>query len=100
MVYQELANKIVEIVPVDWSDVIVTSEINEGANSIRYLFKVNGETSFEESDKLVSKYGLSFKQEMKNSIDLSIIIKKLHKLYLDEGLESWNRMTFILTSEV
>jgi hypothetical protein len=95
-VYTEIANKIVEMIPFEWSKLLLFSEVEEGANSIHYVIYEKETQELKESESLINEYGISRKEEMKQSVQLSRLITKLSKAFEDEGLEKWNLMTFIL----
>lgn len=48
------------------------------------------------SDSLTDEFGISRKERIMYSVELSRLVDKLNKAFLEEGLEKWNYMTFIL----
>jgi hypothetical protein len=95
-IYQNLANKFVEIIPVEWTKILLFSEVEEDANSIHYVFYQREGNVLKTSDSLTDEFGISRKERIMYSVELSRLVEKLNKAFLDEGLEKWNLMTFIL----
>lgn len=97
-IYQEFANKFVEIVPVEWDKILFFSEVEEGANSIHYVFYESSTKQVKDVESLTSEYGMNRKKRKLYSLDLSRLITKLQAAFVEEGLEKWNLVTFILES--
>lgn len=97
-IYQEFANKFVEIMPIEWDKILFFSEVEEGANSIHYVFYDSTTKQVKEEEKLTSEYGMNRKKRKLYSLDLSRLVTKLQAAFVEEGLEKWNLVTFILES--
>ena len=96
LIYQEIANKFVEIIPVEWNKILLFSEVEQDANSIHYVFYESEQNTLKTSDSLTDEFGISRKERIMYSVELSRLIEKLNKAFTEEGLEKWNLITFIL----
>ncbi len=97
-IYQEFANKFVEIIPVQWDRIVFFSEVEEGANSIHYVFYESTTKQVKEAETLTSEYGMNKKKRKLYSLDFSRLVTKLQNAFVEESLEKWNLVTFILES--
>lgn len=96
LIYKEIANKFVEIIPIEWNKILLFSEVEQDANSIYYVFYESEQNTLKTSDSLTNEFGISRKQRIMYSVELSRLIEKLNKAFAEEGLEKWNLITFIL----
>jgi len=98
-IYQELANKFVEIIPVKWDKLLFNSEVEEGAISTHYIFCESESKSFKDATSLTDEYGIDRKKRKYYSVELSRIVKRLHQAFVNEGQEKWNILTLILEND-
>ncbi len=96
LIYQEIANKFVKIIPVEWNKILLFSEVEEDANSIYYVFYESENNILKTSDSLTDEFGVGIKERIMYSVELSRLVEKLNKAFIEEGLEKWNLITFIL----
>ncbi len=96
LIYQEIANKFVDIIPAEWNKVLLFSEVEDDAISIHYVFYESDQNTLKTSDSLTDEFGISRKERIMYSVELSRLIEKLNKAFAEEGLEKWNIITFIL----
>lgn len=97
-VYSEIANKIVEIIPFEWSKLLLFAEVEDGSNSIHYVIYEKETGDLKDSEALINQYCINREEEVRYVIQLSKLIRKLNKAFDEEGLEKWNLMTLILES--
>ncbi len=97
-IYQEFANKFVEMIPVKWDKVLFFSEVGEGVSSIHYVFYESATKHIKDVESLTNEYGMDRMKRKLYSVDLSRLVHKLQKAFVEEGMEKWNLVTFILES--
>lgn len=98
LIYQQIANKFVEMIPTEWNKILLFCEVGEGTNSIHYVFYERFNNKANDSESLINEFGMSRDTEMMYSIEISELIMKLQKAFVEQGLERWNIVTFILES--
>lgn len=59
LIYQELANKLAEIMPVEWNKILLFSEVEDAAVSIHYVFYQSEGNILKASDSLTNEFGIS-----------------------------------------
>ena len=98
LIYQQIANKFVEMIPTEWNKILLFCEVEEGTNSIHYVFYEGLNDKINDSESLINEFGMSRDTEMMYSIEISELIMKLQRAFVEQGLERWNLVTFILES--
>lgn len=98
LIYQQIANKFVEMIPTEWNKILLFCEVGEGTNSIHYVFYERFNDKSKDSESLINEFGMDRDTEMMYSVEISELIMKLQKAFVEQGLERWNIVTFILES--
>ncbi|MGL5084878.1 MAG: immunity protein YezG family protein [Clostridium sp.] len=97
--YQELAIKLNDGIPVDWDKIIVFCEVERGWTSLYCIFYESYTKEMKEMFSLPREYGINRKDYISWEMEIEEIIKEINKAFIEEGEACWTSITFILTSD-
>lgn len=101
VLYNELAQKIVSMIPVDWSKIYYLGEVEKkqmGWSSVFY-FEESDSKVFVKSHNIPERYNVS--QQVYDDLleELNSILLKINKCFEEGGQALWDQMSFSLTSD-
>ncbi|HEI9551795.1 TPA: TIGR01741 family protein [Staphylococcus aureus] len=85
--YNEIANKISSMIPVEWEKVYAMAYVNERSDELFYYTSV------------LNKYNISRSEFMDSVYELYKQFDKLRELFIEEGLEPWTSCEFDFTRD-
>lgn len=95
ILYQEIAEKIQEIIPDTWSKVYLYAEVLKDSSMV-YFYFYNSVGKLVYSENISENYNVSEEIYDKLLFELFDLFEKLHKEYKDNNQEVWTNLTLIL----
>lgn len=97
--YEELAEKFKNIIPVEWDKIILMSEVEREVNSVYYCFYESETGELKEYTSLTKEYGVDRKRRMFYTGELSRVIKMLYDYSTKNEERKWTSITFIMEKD-
>ncbi len=97
--YNEIANKISSMIPVEWEKVYAMAYINERNGEVFYNYTepISDELFYYTS--VLNKYNIPRSEFMDSVYELYKQFDNLRELFIEEGLEPWTSCEFDFTRE-
>ena len=97
--YNEIANKISSMIPVEWEKVYAMAYVNERSGEVFYNYTEPRSDELFYYTSVLNKYNISRSEFMDSVYELYKQFDKLRDLFKEEGLEPWTSCEFDFTSE-
>lgn len=97
--YEELGDKLKNIIPVKWDKILLRAEVQKEVNSVYYCFYESESGKLKDYSSLINQYGVDRKRRMFYTLELSGIIQRLYDQFAKHGEEKWTNLTFILEKD-
>ena len=98
-IYNEIANEISSMIPVEWEKVYTMAYIDDGGGEVFFNYTKPGSDELNYYTNISKDYNVS--EEIFDDLwmDLYDLFKNLRNLFKEEGLEPWTSCEFDFTSE-
>ncbi|HCY6707436.1 TPA: TIGR01741 family protein [Staphylococcus aureus] len=97
--YNEIANKISSMIPVEWEKVYAMAYISERNGEVFYNYTEPSSDELFYYTSLLNKYNIPRSEFMDSVYELYKQFDNLRELFIEEGLEPWTSCEFDFTSE-
>ncbi|CAC6791720.1 Uncharacterized conserved protein [Staphylococcus aureus] len=97
--YNEIANKISSMIPVEWEKVYTMAYIDDGGGEVFYYYTEPGSNELYYYTSVLNKYDISESEFMDSVYELYKQFQNLRNLFKEEGLEPWTSCEFDFTRE-
>ncbi|COW29815.1 TIGR01741 family protein [Staphylococcus aureus] len=97
--YNEIANKISSMIPVEWEKVYAMAYISERNGEVFYNYTEPSSDELFYYTSVLNKYNISRSEFMDSVYELYKQFDNLRELFIEEGLEPWTSCEFDFTSE-
>ncbi|WP_371256761.1 TIGR01741 family protein [Staphylococcus aureus] len=97
--YNEIANKISSMIPVEWEKVYAMAYINERNGEVFYNYTEPSSDELFYYTSVLNKYNIPRSEFMDSVYELYKQFDNLRELFIEEGLEPWTSCEFDFTSE-
>ncbi|WBW95936.1 immunity protein YezG family protein [Oceanirhabdus sp. W0125-5] len=92
--YREIAQELINIVPENWEQIHLRTEVGEESVSMYFYYRLTGSSEYEQGAMIRKKYNLERSVYKKFVSDLCSVIRRLNDNYVKNGQEKWTAMTF------
>ncbi|SBA47676.1 Protein of uncharacterised function%2C DUF600 [Staphylococcus aureus] len=97
--YNEIANKISSMIPVEWEKVYAMAYVNERSGEVFYNYTEPRSDELFYYTSVLNKYNISRSEFMDSVYELYKQFDKLRDLFKEEGLEPWTSCEFDFTRD-
>ncbi|EOT0257534.1 TIGR01741 family protein [Staphylococcus aureus] len=97
--YNEIANKISSMIPVEWEKVYAMAYINERNGEVFYNYTEPSSDELFYYTSVLNKYNIPRSEFMDSVYELYKQFDNLRELFIEEGLEPWTSCEFDFTRE-
>ncbi|ENK11365.1 TIGR01741 family protein [Staphylococcus aureus] len=97
--YNEIANKISSMIPVEWEKVYTMAYIDDGGGEVFFNYTKPGSDDLNYYTNIPKEYNISVQVFDDLWMDLYDLFEELRDLFKEEGLEPWTSCEFDFTSE-
>ncbi|SCT29293.1 Uncharacterized conserved protein [Staphylococcus aureus] len=97
--YNEIANKISSMIPVEWEKVYAMAYISERNGEVFYNYTESSSDELFYYTSVLNKYNIPRSEFMDSVYELYKQFDNLRELFIEEGLEPWTSCEFDFTSE-
>ncbi|HCD1987787.1 TPA: TIGR01741 family protein [Staphylococcus aureus] len=97
--YNEIANEISGMIPVDWEKVYVIAYVDDGGGEVFYYYTEPRSNELYYYTSVLNKYDISESEFMDSVYELYKQFQNLRNLFKEEGHEPWTSCEFDFTSE-
>ncbi|MBH4723114.1 TIGR01741 family protein, partial [Staphylococcus aureus] len=97
--YNEIANKISSMIPVEWEKVYAMAYISERNGEVFYNYTEPSSDELFYYTSVLNKYNIPRSEFMDSVYELYKQFDNLRELFIEEGLEPWTSCEFDFTSE-
>ncbi|HDG6069333.1 TIGR01741 family protein [Staphylococcus aureus] len=97
--YNEIANKISGMIPVEWEKIYAMAYINERNGEVFYNYTEPSSDELFYYTSVLNKYNIPRSEFMDSVYELYKQFDNLRELFIEEGLEPWTSCEFDFTSE-
>ncbi|HBI3602465.1 TIGR01741 family protein [Staphylococcus aureus] len=97
--YNEIANKISGMIPVEWEKVYTMAYIDDEGGEVFYYYTEPGSTELYYYTSVLNKYDILESEFMDSAYELYKQFQNLRELFIEEGLEPWTSCEFDFTRE-
>ncbi|EZU10466.1 hypothetical protein U911_02332 [Staphylococcus aureus 07-03451] len=97
--YNEIANKISSMIPVEWEKVYAMAYVNERSGEVFYNYTEPRSDELNYYTYIPREYNISVQVFYDLWMDLYDLFKKLRNAFKEEDLEPWTSCEFDFTSE-
>ncbi|GJF49034.1 TIGR01741 family protein [Staphylococcus argenteus] len=97
--YNEIANKISSMIPVEWEKVYVMAYIDEGSGEVFYHYTEPRSEELFYYTSVIKKYNILKSSFMDSVYELHDQFEELREVFIEEGLEPWTSCEFDFTRE-
>ncbi|AMV76337.1 TPA: TIGR01741 family protein [Staphylococcus aureus] len=97
--YNEIANEISGMIPVEWEKVYTMAYINERNGEVFYNYTEPSSDELFYYTSVLNKYNIPRSEFMDSVYELYKQFDKLRELFIEEGLEPWTSCEFDFTRE-
>ncbi|MGZ1813404.1 TIGR01741 family protein [Staphylococcus argenteus] len=97
--YNEIANKVSGMIPVEWEKVYVIAYVDDQGGEVIFNYTKPGSDDLNYYTYIPRDYNVSEKEFYDLWTDLYRLFKKLRNAFIEEGLEPWTSCEFDFTKE-
>ncbi|HDE0406156.1 TPA: TIGR01741 family protein [Staphylococcus aureus] len=97
--YNEIANEISGMIPVEWEKVYAMAYIDEEGGEVFYYYTEPGSNELYYYTSVLNKYDISESEFMDSEYELYKQFQKLRNIFKKEGHEPWTSCEFDFTRE-
>ncbi len=97
--YNEIANEISSMIPVEWEKVYTMAYIDDGGGEVFFNYTKPGSDDLNYYTDIPKEYNISVQVFDDLWMDLYDLFEELRDLFKEEGLEPWTSCEFDFTSE-
>ncbi|HCZ0322079.1 TPA: TIGR01741 family protein [Staphylococcus aureus] len=97
--YNEIANEISSMIPVEWEKVYTMAYIDDGGGEVFYYYTEPGSNELYYYTSVLNKYDISESEFMDSVYELYKQFDKLRDLFKEEDLEPWTSCEFDFTRD-
>ncbi|MFB2491890.1 TIGR01741 family protein [Staphylococcus aureus] len=97
--YNEIANEIIGMIPVEWEKVYTMAYIDDEGGEVFYYYTEPGSNELYYYTSVLNKYDISESEFMDSAYELYKQFQKLRNIFKEEGLEPWTSCEFDFTRE-
>lgn len=99
--YNELASKLISIIPAKWEEIYYLGEVELGKSSWSsvFYFKEKDTQQYVKSHEIPKRYDVSEEIYNQLSNDLDLILLKLYDCFLENGQELWEQLSFFVNTD-
>ena len=97
--YSNIANKLEEIIPIEWDEIVMYAEEFGDVRAVHFYYKESNGEEYKSGGKIPDDYGVSTKVYFGLLRELSKIINSLWLEFINAGEEKWYTVTFKLDSD-
>ena len=97
--YNEIANKISSMIPVEWAKVYAMAYIDEESGEVFFNYTEPRSDELFYYTSVIKKYNISRSGFMNSVYELHDQFEKLRELFIEEGHEPWTSCEFDFTKE-
>ncbi|HHO5492037.1 TPA: TIGR01741 family protein [Staphylococcus aureus] len=97
--YNEIANKISSMIPVEWEKVYAMAYINERNGEVFYNYTEPSSDELFYYTSVLNKYNIPRSEFMDSVYELYKQFDNLREMFIEEGLEPWTSCEFDFTRE-
>ncbi|HDC2858258.1 TPA: TIGR01741 family protein, partial [Staphylococcus aureus] len=97
--YNEIANKISSMIPVEWEKVYAMAYIDDEGGEVFYYYTEPGSNELYYYTGVLNKYDISESEFMDSAYELYKQFQKLRNIFKKEGHEPWTSCEFDFTNE-
>ncbi|HDE0256608.1 TPA: TIGR01741 family protein, partial [Staphylococcus aureus] len=97
--YNEIANKISSMIPVEWEKVYAMAYVNERSGEVFYNYTEPRSDELFYYTSVLNKYNIPRSEFMDSVYELYKQFDNLRELFIEEGLEPWTSCEFDFTRE-
>ncbi|HHW9673284.1 TPA: TIGR01741 family protein [Staphylococcus aureus] len=97
--YNEIANKISSMIPVDWEKVYAMAYIDDGGGEVFYYYTEPGSNELYYYTCVLNKYDISESEFMDSVYELYKQFQNLRNLFKEEGHKPWTSCEFDFTRD-
>ncbi|GKS17735.1 TIGR01741 family protein [Staphylococcus argenteus] len=97
--YNEIANKISSMIPVEWEKVYAMAYIDEECGEVFYNYTEPSSDELFYYTSVIKKYNILKSSFMDSVYELHDQFEELREVFIEEGLEPWTSCEFDFTRE-
>ncbi|HBC4915026.1 TPA: TIGR01741 family protein [Staphylococcus aureus] len=97
--YNEIANKISSMIPVEWETVYAMAYVNERSGEVFYNYTEPSSDELFYYTSVLNKYNIPRSEFMDSVYELYKQFDNLRELFIEEGLEPWTSCEFDFTRD-
>ncbi|HFU9365660.1 TPA: TIGR01741 family protein [Staphylococcus aureus] len=97
--YNEIANKISSMIPVEWEKVYTMAYIDDEGGEVFYYYTEPGSNELYYYTSVLNKYDISESEFMDSAYELYKQFQSLRNIFKEEGYEPWTSCEFDFTKE-
>ncbi|MBE5666091.1 TIGR01741 family protein [Staphylococcus sp. SS251] len=97
--YNEIANKISSMIPVEWEKVYAMAYVNERSGEVFYNYTEPSSDELFYYTSVLNKYNIPRSEFMDSVYELYKQFDNLRELFIEEGLEPWTSCEFDFTRD-
>lgn len=97
--YQNIANKLNEIVPADWDEIVMYGEELGDVSLVGFYFKPCSEDKYRYGGMIPDEYGIGLNEYFARLDILSESVNSFWKAFVDSDMPKWEAITFRLNSK-
>jgi uncharacterized protein (TIGR01741 family) len=94
--YSEIANKLNEIIPTEWSKILFYAEVEPEVVNHYYCFYEADSGNLVQFGDIVDKYGINENELKLEELKLTSLAEELNNEFANNNQRRWTTMTFIL----
>ncbi|HDI0857656.1 TPA: TIGR01741 family protein [Staphylococcus aureus] len=97
--YNEIANEISSMIPVEWEKVYTMAYIDDEGGEVFYYYAEPESTELYYYTSVLNKYDILESEFMDSAYELYKQFQNLRELFIEEGLEPWTSCEFDFTRD-
>ena len=97
--YNEIANKINSMIPVEWEKVYTIAYVDDEGGEVFYYYTEPGSNELYYYTSVLNKYDISESEFMDSAYELYKQFQKLRNIFKEEDLEPWTSCEFDFTRD-
>ncbi|CAC9414408.1 TIGR01741 family protein [Staphylococcus aureus] len=97
--YNEIANEISSMIPVEWEKVYTMAYIDDEGGEVFYYYTEPESTELYYYTSVLNKYDILESEFMDSAYELYKQFQNLRELFIEEGLEPWTSCEFDFTRD-
>jgi len=94
--YEKIANQLNDIIPGDWNEIALYAEELGDTRSAIFYFNQSAGADFIHCGKIPDIYGVDRKIYFNLMKAISITVKELRDEYINQEMQAWSALTFLL----